>query len=123
VTGESIFLATRPATRVVERLVVVREPAGPAPSESSITPTAPIVILRQNDVPPAEALPATWETISDYQRRKDLVLRFGLDAFPEPVRLSSQSGGLSDSSQEVPMSAGALRLIELEKLINPGDHS
>ena len=86
VTGESIFLASRPATRVVERLVVVREPSGPASTESKETPPGPspgpIVILSQADAPSDAAPASNWEMVSDYHRRQDLVLRFGLDAFP-----------------------------------------
>jgi len=127
VTGESVFLAERPSTRVVERIVVIREPSGLASSESTVTPPAPspapIVILRQIDALPDAAPPSSWETVSDYHRRQDLVLRFGLDAFSEPVRLSSQSGGPPGESEDGPMSAGALRRIELEKLIKTGDHS
>ena len=127
VTGESIFLASRPATRVVERLIVIRQPSGAAPSQSTPAPPdpspAPIVILSQPEAPSEAAPPSSWETVSDYHRRQDLVLRFGLDAFPGPVRLSSQSGGPRDASENGPMSAGALRRIELEKLNPTGDHS
>jgi hypothetical protein len=124
VTGESIFLASRPATRVVERVVVVREPSGPESSE--VTPDEslpPVVIFSQGQLVSEAVSSSSWETVSDYQRRQDLVLRFGLEAFPEPVRLSSQSGDPLDPSEDVPMSAGALRRIELEKLNKPGGHS
>jgi hypothetical protein len=127
VIGESFLLAARPATRVVERLVVIREPSGPASSDSPVTPPGPspdpIVILSQTHDPSDAAPPSTWEAVSDYRRRQDLVLRFGLDAFPGPVRLSSQAGGPLDASEDGPMSAGALRRIELEKLNPSGDHS
>ena len=79
--------------------------------------------MSQTDDPSDAAPASSWETVSDYHRRQDLVLRFGLDAFPEPVRLMSQSGGPLDASEDGPMSAGALRRIELEKLNPTGDHS
>jgi hypothetical protein len=126
-TGESLFLASRPATRVVERVVVVREPSGSAPSPSKSPPPTsslePVVILSQVDVRSLTTPPSSWESVSDYRRRQALVLRFGLDNFPEPIRLSSQSGGPTDASEDGPISAGALRRIELEKLSHSGDHS
>ena len=65
----------------------------------------------------------TWERVSDYRRLEDLVLRFGLDAFPEPARRFSEPGGRLDPLEIRPASAGALRRIELENLLNPGDRS
>ena len=54
---------------------------------------------------------------------EDLVLRFGLDALPEPARRLSEPGRPLDPLERSPASAGALRRIELEKLLNPGDRS
>ena len=131
VIGESFFLATRPATRVVERLVVVREPAARNPRSrrpGRIKPTPqPIVLTNQTDGlssdPPENAVRPNWEMTTDHRRFQDLVMRFGLDAFPASLRLASQAEESADSPEPGSASAGALRRIELEKLLNPGDHS
>ncbi len=130
VAGESYFLASRPATRVVERLVVVREPAASEPPISPpgrIKPTQPIVLTNQpeglSSDPREDAVRPNWEMTTDHRRFQDLVMRFGLDAFPASLRLASQSEESADSPEPGSASAGALRRIELEKLLNPGDHS
>ncbi len=124
--GESVFLAARPATRVVER-VVIREPSRPdavEPTTTTPTPSPESLVLPGRVEDPARVvLASSWDPVSDYQRRQGLVLRFGLDAFPEEIRLSSQSVGPPDASDDGPTSAGALRRIELEKLNKPGGHS
>ncbi|MGP0067051.1 MAG: hypothetical protein ACLQGP_26090 [Isosphaeraceae bacterium] len=122
-TCESIYLASRPASRVVERLVVIRQPSGAPSTESTSHVVIPAIGQGQAHPRPGPAAPSSRESVSDYQRQQDLVLRFGLDAFPEPVRLSSQSGGPTDGSEDGPMTAGGLRHIELERLTKPGDHS
>jgi hypothetical protein len=140
VLGESLLLAARPRARVVERIVVVREPAPPAPSVSLSTDPArspvgpeptgadrspPPVLLGQAagpSTPPSDTtrLPA-WEPVSASRRLQDLVLRFGLDAWPAPPRDVAQSGGEGQVPVPSPVSAGALRRLELEKLLKPGD--
>jgi hypothetical protein len=131
VVGESILLASRPATRVVERLVVVREPAA---SEPTISPPShidstpqPIVLTNQNDglssERPENAVRPNWEMTTDHRRFQDLVMRFGLDAFPASLRAAAEAEESADSPEPASASAGALRRMELEKLLNPGDHS
>jgi hypothetical protein len=118
VVGESLLLARRPAPRVVERLVVVREPApAPAPTEP-----APVVLLSPATDSAPTVASSSWVP-PDYRRLEDLVLRFGLDAFPEPARRLSEPGALPELLEPNSASAGALRRIELEKLLNPGDRS
>ena len=138
VVCESLYLAARPGPRVVERLVVVREPAGSSLTSSAPSPTAPVpdrgtpspapvVLLSQAVDPspePSDALLlSNWQTVSDYRRLENLVLRFGLDALPEPARRLSEPGTSLDPLERSPASAGAMRRIELEKLLNLGDRS
>jgi hypothetical protein len=58
---------------------------------------------------------------SDYQRFQNLVIRFGLDAFPErpAVILGADGGDFSPASGRMP--AGTLRSLELERILKPGD--
>jgi hypothetical protein len=131
VACESEILVRRPAREVVHQIVVVREPAearpaAPARDRADAAP-APLVI-RSPDLESAGEDPESFaflsETaVSDHQRLQALVLRFGLDAFPEPVARPSPSGGPSDPSESNSSTAGALRQLELEKLLKPGDHS
>jgi hypothetical protein len=142
VVCESMLLAMRPAPRVVERLVVVREPPGPSTSESVAPapsrepasgrgnpPTAPVVRLSPASGlaidSPATTLAWAGDAVSNSRRLKDLVLKFGLDALPEPASRLSEPGARLDPLETGPVSAGALRRIELEKLLNPnpGDRS
>ena len=57
---------------------------------------------------------ASWPVASDYRRFQAMVMRFGLDAVQEPSSLAAGSGGGD-------FSAGALRSIELQKILKPGD--
>jgi len=129
VAGESLLLALRPAPRVIERLVVVREPA-PAPSSTRPSPSSdrsptdpvPVVLLSQAAASSEASAPSSWAS-PDSRRLEDLVLRFGLDAFPEPARWLSEPGASLEPLETSPASAGALRRIELERVLNPGDRS
>jgi hypothetical protein len=63
---------------------------------------------------------------SEYQRIQELVLRLGLDALPERSSpLASRSDSTADSVDRPVRSAGHLRRLELEKLLNlePGGPS
>ncbi len=136
-TAESLVLAVRPAPRVVERIVVVHEPA-PPPSSSTALPSStgaasdasiplpapsPVNVLSQHS-PSEEAFAAlSWAEVSGSQRLQDLVLRFGLDALPERDRNLSRSNDPIDQDDAPVESAGALRRRELEKLLNPGGPS
>jgi hypothetical protein len=128
VACESVLLARRPEPRVVERIVVVRQPAeAPPERDRAEAPPAPVV-MSSRAVEPRGTGPGSLAflggaTASDHQRLEALILQFGLDAFPEPVPRSSASGGPADPSESSSSTAGALRAIELEKLLNPGGHS
>ncbi|MFI5460076.1 MAG: hypothetical protein ACHRXM_32050 [Isosphaerales bacterium] len=134
--SESLVLAVRPAGRVVDRIVVVHEPA-PAPpspptvSTSSTGPTpgatipspSPVNVLSQRSLPEDALWPLASAGVSDSQRLQDLVLRFGLDALPERAPLVSRSGGQIDRDVTPLEPAGSLRRLDLEKLLNPGGPS
>jgi hypothetical protein len=122
--SESLVLAVRPGPRVIERIVVVRE-AVPASSTSPSfdmvvphpVPTDFLSEARSSEVP---SLATSWQATAEYQRIQELVLRFGLDAVPErPSRFVSRSDSTVDSFGAPVPSAGHLRRLELEKLLNP----
>jgi len=132
--GESWLLAIRPAPRIVERLVVVREPSE-APSSRSVAPQSaranvPLVptndgLLSDRPDDPADAgLSTRWVTVADSHRRHGDAPRFGFDGPPEPPRRDENGGGVqSGSNGPSPASVGALRRLELENWLNPGDRS
>jgi hypothetical protein len=73
--GEGALLARRPAERVVERIVVVREPAAPpvGPSLESVEAQPPAPSRRPPETGPAAHDRLAWQ-----------VLRYGLDGLPAP---------------------------------------
>ncbi len=73
--GEGALLARRPPARIVERVVVVRDPT-PAPA-----PPVPALAVR----PPApSADPSPWLGRTAHDRRAGQVFRYGLDGLPGP---------------------------------------
>jgi hypothetical protein len=127
---ESLVMAIRPGPRVIERVVVVREPAhaAPASAPSNTATLRPTPTDSLNDAHSSEArlLAFSWPLTSEYPRIEDLVLRLGLDAWPERAApLLSRSDGAADSIDMKAQSAGELRRLELEKLdnSNPGGPS
>jgi hypothetical protein len=81
--GEGALLARRPEVRVVERLVVVREPAATTPAVVETPP--PAIDPRPVDLGPGARDRLAWQ-----------VLRYGLDGLPAPV---PSSGGDRTSSR------------------------
>ncbi len=128
--AESLVLAVRPGPRVIERVVVVREQVqAPATLPKSdveaphLTPTGSSSDARSSESP---SLASSWPVTSEYQRVQDLVLRLGLDALPwRSLPLESRSDRRVDSVNAPVSSAGHLRRLELEKLLNlePGGPS
>ena len=51
------------------------------------------------------------------------MIRFGLDAFPEPRAVASRTDGGDLPGGAGLRPAGALRSLELEKILKPGDPS
>lgn len=132
--GESWLLAIRPAPRVVERLVVVREPSEPPSSRSAapqsrwadapLVPTSDGLLSDRPDDPSDAGLSTRWVTVADSHRLHGDAPRFGFDGPPEPPRRDENGGGgQSGSTGRSPASVGALRRLELEKWLNPGDRS
>jgi len=123
--SESLVLAVRPGPRVIERIVVVRESApasltSPA-SDAAVPHLAPASALSDTRSSERHSLEDAWPAASDYQRIQDLVLRLGLDALPERTSpLVSRVDSTPDPVETAVPSAGHMRRLELEKLLNPG---
>jgi hypothetical protein len=127
---ESLVLAVRPGPRVIERIVVVREPAPAAStfpsSDAGVPHPAPVDSLSEARSSYATSLASSWQVTSEYQRIQELVLRLGLDALPERSSpLTSRVESTADHVDRPVPSAGHLRRLELEKLLNlePGGPS
>jgi hypothetical protein len=128
--SESLVLAVRPGPRVVERIVVVREPV----PETSTSPSSDVEV---SDPAPAyssvdarssdtTSLASSWSATSEHQRIQELVLRLGFDALPGRASpLASRSDSTADPVDRPIPSVGHLRRLELEKLLNlnPGGPS
>jgi hypothetical protein len=127
--GESLFLGARPAPRVVERIVLVPAPATPAaviargPVSEAGASRGPEKNSRESVTAREPQSTASWAGGSDYQRFQELVIRFGLDAFPEPRAVASRTDGGDLSGGAGLMPAGALRSLELERILKPGGPS
>jgi len=133
--GESVFIGTRPAPRVVERIVFVPTPSGaaanaarqgPGPSgivDAAVEQRRPSGIADGQTVAPKQITVGSLEVASDYQRFQNLVVRFGLDAFPERPAVVSREEDRGVSSGSGIRSAGTLRSLELERILKPGDPS
>jgi hypothetical protein len=125
---ESLMLAVGPGPRVVEKTVGIRDRA----AATSTPSTLDAVVKRPpqaNSLSEAGSLEvatlaASWPVTSENQRIQELVLRLGLDALH---RRSSKTVSASDSTADrlhgAAPSAGRLRRLELERLVNrsPGD--
>ena len=127
--GESLFLGARPAPPVVERIVFVPAPQ-PAPAAIASATVAQAGVSPEPQFTPrqlavaSESFPFAWLDVeSDYQRLQELMIRFGLDALPERPAVVSRSDGGDLSPAPGLRPAGALRSLELERILNPGDPS
>jgi hypothetical protein len=111
--GEAALLAYRPPPRIIERVVVVREPA-PAPIHPPLEHAA-----TQAPTPPT----ARTTTVSfgpgqiARERLAWQVLRYGLDGLPTPP--SAERSGPERS----PTFSRQLLQEELRGVLDPGDHS
>jgi hypothetical protein len=103
--GQTVRLAIRPPTEVVERIVFVSaRAAGPVPAA----------------VPEPEASPSrpdrdggTGRTA--YERLESQVLRYGLDGLPPPAPTPDIL-----AHDDVPPSSGRWLRLEIESILNPG---
>ncbi len=116
--GEGALLAIRPEPRVVERLVIVREPPAP-PADGP----GPVVILRENPPVPSPDSEPSWPSASDPLRLRRQVLRFGLDALPEPPPLLTHSDVSNRASGATSEFTGILRRRDYQQFLNPGGPS
>lgn len=122
VAGESILLASRPTPRVVERLVVVREPLEPAaPVAERAIPSEGVNVGREAADPIEEFLAARWETAGDYRRG----LAPGRAGLGTPsTRLDRGADDRPDGRKAPrPASVGELRRSGIAELLNPGGRS
>ena len=108
--GEGVLLAHRPPARIVEKVVVVHEPA-----------TAPVPIL-PSPIPDVTEVPVALSNEDSlslgqaaYERLTSQVLRYGLDGLPASPRVTSPPSG--------PTSSGQMLRDELRRLLEPGDPS
>lgn len=104
-SGEAALLAFRPSPRVVERWVVIREPAGSPPASRDPAPP----------VPPPGRDPGLGQTA--HERLAGQVLRYGLDGLPGPVSASWGGAG------ERPIPSRRRLQEELRNALLPGDPS
>ncbi len=126
--GEGALLAFRPESepRIVERLVVVQEPALPERSEPVRPPMpepegpAPVVILSQSSKRPdrSSVFASSWPSDSSYMQLRRNVLRYGIEGLPEPPPLVMLSIG--EGYVEPPRRP--LRF-EVDQFLNPGESS
>jgi hypothetical protein len=131
--GESLLLSNRPAARVVERVVFVPAPdpaIGKAASGSDSDSIAPApasterqFAARQAPLAPGRVSSSSWAVASEYQRLEELVTRFGLDALPGRSAVVFRDESDDESSGRRPRPAGAMRSLELERILKPGDPS
>ena len=113
--GEGALLANRPEPLVIERFVIVHEPATPSAARDDA-----IVILRENPTIPSSDPEPSRHPASDPLRLRRQVLRFGLDALPEPPHLLSLSVEGDRPTGATSESPGMLRRYEYQKFLNPG---
>jgi hypothetical protein len=130
ICGESFLVASRPAPQVIERVVFV-----PAQSSVAIESSAGESQTVGGNTPRhgsegqagagagESRVVAGWPVASDYQRFQAMVMRFGLDAVQEPYSVAVGSDGGEPATETGLAPAGALRSIELQKILKPGDPS
>ncbi len=139
VAGESAALVLQPGPRVVERVVVVREPAVPALEKSTPAPETPA--LTSTEAPalagnplepvwgdPTRALwPSRCATVADARLTSDLALALALDPPVEPGfgSATDASPSASDASDlsSPPASVGELRRQLWQDPLRPGGPS
>jgi hypothetical protein len=117
VLGQTVALGRRPAPELVERVVIVREPA----VELEKPVGAVVILSRTADGPRRRADDVTSAEPSLSLRRQ--IERYGLEGIPNPspfLTLSAGAGGPSDAS---PDSHEVLRPYDLDKVLDIGGPS
>jgi hypothetical protein len=110
--SEGVMLARRAPPQIVEKVVVIREPAtAPVPVVSPFEQSAAEVTVSL----PSESSPSLGQTA--YERLTSQVLRYGLDGLPASPTAASPASG------PWPASSGQMLQEELRKLLDPGDPS
>lgn len=109
--GEAALLARRPSPQVVDRVIVVREPA-PVPLEPADEP----IVVAHSPTPRPDVRPLSLGR-TNHQRLAALVIRYGLDGLPASPK------GVWTESRTWPATSGRMLQAELCKLLEPGDPS
>ena len=119
--GEGVMLATRkPEVRVVEHVVVMREPA----KAEALSPAPPsVVILSHSPEPSLRDFNPSPIGESDALRLRRQILKFGVDEMPERRPLLTDSGGDAERPDKTPLFPGVLRRPDYEKIIDSGGSS
>jgi hypothetical protein len=109
-SGEGVLLARRPPTEIVERVIVVREPAVP-----------PIVPSVERIASPAPSRPGSFLGLGQtaHDRMAEQVLRYGLDGLPRSASVAVSWG----DSEPRDVSSRQQLLDEIRKTLNLGDPS
>ncbi len=115
VLGESAMLARRPAPRVIERLVVVRQPSEPAPPPIRPAETAPVETHPSRAESIDDLLAVRWTTVGDYRR--------GMTHGDDFVSTRANSYVERPRQEPPTASVGELRRAGFAKLLNPGGRS
>ncbi len=109
-SGEGALLAIRPAPQVIERIVVIKEPAKPPVEPLPEIPEIP------RPVPPSTESLLGFDP-GDHDRLAGQLIRYGLDGLP-----TSNSPARGESAP-IPITSRLLLQQELNKVLDPGDSS
>ena len=110
--GEGVLLAHRLPPQIVERVVVIREPA---PALAAVVPPIEQSVAEVPESLPIERSLSLGQTA--YERLTSQVLRYGLDGLPVSPTVASPGSG------PWPATSGQMLQEELRRLPDPGDPS
>ncbi len=110
--GEGVLLAHRPGPQIVERMVVIREPAA-VPAPPPVNPPHETRLAEMLESLPIERSLSLGHTA--YERLTSQVLRYGLDGLSASPTLAAPGSG--------PTSSGQMLQEELRRFLDPGDAS
>ena len=115
--GQSFALSRRPAPEIVDRLVIVREPA-----VEKAKPIEPVVILIENAAPP-EVPRDEPISANPYLALRRQIERHGLEGLPNPAPFLTFSEG-ADGAIEAPLdNPRPLRPYDLAEFLDTGGPS
>jgi len=115
--GQTFALSRRPEPRVVERVVIVREP-----TVDEANPVEPVVILSRNTFPPQARSDDPISAGANLSLRRQIE-RYGLEGLPNPSPFLTFSTGTGDPSEAPLNDSTPLRPYDLEKFLDTGGPS